>query len=125
MPTTSKPPTKPAPPLTPAEVAAVRAEAQTALVAADKMQRDLEGRGHWVAARKLAVQSAQIRQQLQNIDSATAATASSRPTAPAEDPRLERMNRVVASVLGKDRKLGTVTIKNTQYAGVPEDFIPR
>lgn len=103
----------------------MRAEAETALVNADRMQRELEERGRWNEARKLAVQCIQVREQLKNMDSTALATARSRPSAPAEDPRLAKMNALVASVTGADRKRVNKLIGSTVHVGVPEDYQPR
>jgi hypothetical protein len=120
----------------------VRTHVASVIAILDQAQRDLTARGQHTEARDAELQAQELRGSLAMLSGTGKATPpssarpsaspstrpsarpSARPSVPAVDPRLERMNALVARATGNDRVV-CKTIGNTQYAGVPAVYVPR
>jgi len=79
----------------------------------EDLARDLRARGQHATAREIEKQIPGAR------------TTAKRASVPARDPRLAKMDALVASLTGKAPKVGTRSIGAYQFAGVDESYTPR
>jgi len=91
----------------------LRAKLASSIAKSDTMARKLRSQGQLDKARDLESTTAKSREALRRLDVELTA----------KDPRIARMNAVVARATGNDRRI-CKTVGSVQFAGVTADFDP-